>query len=81
MARLSYVFYCIAGWIDSEVRERERERERDLFYDSTARLWAYGGRLGGNMSLRLQSVYLSACDGLSSYGSNGNVHELITQCV
>ena len=36
---------------------RERERERDLFYASTARVWAYGGCLRGNMSLRLQGVY------------------------
>ena len=59
------------------VRTGERERERDLFYASTARVWAYGGYLRGNMSLRLQGVYLSACHGLSIYGTNGDVHELI----
>ena len=58
-----------------------RERERDLFFASTSRVWEYGGRLRGNMSLRLQGVYLSACHGLSIYGTNGDVHELITQCV
>ena len=38
--------------------------ERDA---STARVWTYGGYLKGSMSLRLQGVYLAACDGLSIY--------------
>ena len=31
----------------------DRETERDLFYTSTTQVWAYGGHLRGNMSLRL----------------------------
>ena len=59
----------------------QRERERDLFYASTARMWAYGGCLRGSMSLRLQVVYLSGCHDLSIYGTNGDVHGLILPSV
>lgn len=41
------------------------------YFTPRPRVWAYG------MSLRLQSVYLAACDGLSIYGATANVHALI----
>lgn len=42
-----------------------------IFFASAAKMWAYGGRLKDDMSLHLQSVYLSiqAGGGLFFYGT------------
>ncbi len=59
--------------------EREREREKYLYFVSLARLWAYGGCLKCNKSLRLHGVYLVGLRRLYlwNYGTINYVHQLL----